>query len=89
MSAVYFMGAKSGTKKKDGSFYANCSLLFKNQFGDFVCGGQYCGWFPDKETFEACVSGLAVGTSVKVFRDMAGMIVNIAENPEFPDLLLE
>lgn len=90
MAAVYFMGAKQGIKKKDGSWFGNCALLFRDQYGNFVCGGQSgTAWFEDKQTFDSCTAGVAVGASISVFRDMAGHVVQLALNPEFPDLLIE
>lgn len=88
--ACYFMGAKQGTKKKDGSWFGNCNFLFRNQYGDFICGGRDAtGWFTDKATYDSCIAGVPVGASVTVMRDMAGHVINMALNPEFPDLLLE
>lgn len=86
MSAVYFLGAKCGTKKKDSTWYGFCSLLFKNQYGGWTCDR---GWFGSEDDFKTCVSGLSLGQSVSVFRDMAGHVVQLAENPAFPDLLIE
>lgn len=90
MSAVYFMGAKSGNKKSDGSWYGNVTLLMKNTYGDWVCGGkQGTVWFDDRKTFEDAVKGINVGQSVKVFTVVGSREVTLALNPEYPDILVE
>ena len=87
--ACYFMGSKQGNKKSDGSWFGNCSFLFKNSYGDWICGGRDAtGWFSDKETFIRCTSGIPVGASVKVMRDMGGHVIEMALNEEYPDLLI-
>ena len=89
MNACYFMGSKQGNKKSDGSWFGNCTFLFQNQYGDWICGGRDAtGWFTDKETFLSCTKDIPVGASVSVMRDMGGHIIQMALNPEYPDLLL-
>lgn len=90
MSAVYFMGSKSGQKKSDGTWYGNVTLLMRNKYGDWVCGGkQGTLWFDDRKTFEDAVRGIPVGASVKVMQSVGSCEVLFALNEEYPDLVIE
>lgn len=90
MSAVYFMGAREGKKKSTGEWFGNATLLFKNNYGNWVCGGKEATiWFETKKQFDDAIKGVPVGASVKVLRAVGSSDVSFALNEEFPDLLLE
>ena len=90
MAAVYFMGARSGKKKSNGEWFGNATLLFKNSYGNWICGGKEATvWFDDEKQFKSAIEGIPVGASVKVLTTVGSREVTFALNEEFPDLLLE
>lgn len=89
MASCYFMGAKSGYKKKDNSFFGVFTFLHKDSWGQWTISKA---WLPEgstPETFSKLSSGLSVGDAVLIMRDITDALVQIDVDDSVPQLLLD